>query len=288
MENIFSYQEVWDIINTGYVEPAAGDEFTTAEQTTLTENRKKNLKAIYILHQGIHESIMDRVVYIKEVKKAWDSLTRYYKGSDKVKKVRLQTLKRKYELLKMDSTELIAYFFSRALSLVNEMKANGDTIKRHCSLQSYKQRILEKTAVKPVEEALQSQINWNNEANSRRFQDNKGRKFVDRSKVRYYNCQQIGHFQSECPEPRKDVYYNSNKTGGYNNNGGNYNNRTGGYNINIGNYNNHNGSYNNKAGGYNNNGGAYNNKTVVHNNKDGGYRAANQDNKANIAEELDE
>ncbi|XP_026400353.1 uncharacterized protein LOC113296253 [Papaver somniferum] len=140
---------------------------------------------------------MDRVIYIKQVKAAWDGLVSYYTGSDKVKKVRLQTLKIKYELLQMESTETISYFFSKTLNLVNEMKANGDTVEEstvvekilrslpekfeskvtaieECntvatmtlnellgSLQAYEQRLLEKTAAaKQVEEALQSQVNW--------------------------------------------------------------------------------------------------------------------------------
>ncbi|XP_026431826.1 uncharacterized protein LOC113329071 [Papaver somniferum] len=71
---------------------------------------------------------MDRVIYIKEVKRAWDGLISYYQGSDKVKKVRLQTLKRKYELLQMETIETISEFFSKTLNLVNEIKVNGDTI----------------------------------------------------------------------------------------------------------------------------------------------------------------
>ncbi|XP_026440514.1 uncharacterized protein LOC113339436 [Papaver somniferum] len=152
---------------------------------------------------------MYRVVYIKEVKRVWDSLTSYYKGSDKVKKVRFQTLRKKYELLQMDSTELIKDFFSKTLSLVNEMKANGATIDdtaiiekilhslpkkfeskvtaiEECntvsdmkidevlgSLQSNEQIMLEKFFIRPVEEALQSQTNWNSrqQSNSTKSQD---------------------------------------------------------------------------------------------------------------------
>ncbi|XP_026459960.1 uncharacterized protein LOC113360701 [Papaver somniferum] len=167
-------------------------------QTLLTGNRKKNSNT-YILHQGIHESLMDRVIYIKQAKPAWDGLVSYYTGSDKVKKVRLQTLKRKYELLQMQTTETISYFFSKTLNLVNEMKANGDTIEdsaivekilsslpekfeskviaiEECntvatmtlnellgSLQAYEKRLQEKiVAAKQVEEALQIQVRWRN------------------------------------------------------------------------------------------------------------------------------
>ncbi|XP_026409890.1 uncharacterized protein LOC113304986 [Papaver somniferum] len=128
MENIFTYQEVWDIVKDGYVEPVEGAVVEEAAQTLLTENIKKNFKATYIIHQGIHESLMERVIYIKQAKAAWDGLVSYYTGSDKVKKVRLQTLKRKYELLQMETTETISDFFSKTLNLVNDMKNNGDTI----------------------------------------------------------------------------------------------------------------------------------------------------------------
>ncbi|XP_026399214.1 uncharacterized protein LOC113295071 [Papaver somniferum] len=128
MENIFIYQEVWDIVKDGYDEPTEGVIFTAEQQTALTANMKNNSKATYILHQSIHESLMDRVIYIKEAKAAWDVLVNYYKGSEKVKKVRLQTLKRKYEPLQMESSETISDFFSKTLNLVNEMKVNGDTV----------------------------------------------------------------------------------------------------------------------------------------------------------------
>ncbi|XP_026399226.1 uncharacterized protein LOC113295085 [Papaver somniferum] len=196
MEDIFIYQEVCDIVKDGYVEPAKGTVLTAQQQNALTVNMKSNYKTTYILHQGIHESLMDKVIYIKEAKRAWYGLINYYKGFDKVKKVRLQTLKRKYEQLQMETTETISEFFSKTLNIVNEMKVNNYTIEdsaivekilrslpekfeskvtasEECntaatmtlnellsSLQAYEQRLSEKTvAAKQVEEALQSQIN---------------------------------------------------------------------------------------------------------------------------------
>ncbi|XP_026440524.1 uncharacterized protein LOC113339475 [Papaver somniferum] len=155
---------------------------------------------------------MDRVIYIKQVKAAWDGLVSYYTGSDKVKKVRLQTLKRKYELLQMESTETISDFFSKTLNLVNNMKANGDTVEdstvvekilrsflekfeskvtaiEECntvatmtlnellgSLQAYEQRLLEKTTdAKQVEEALHSQVSWRNNQGKSNAGNSQGR-----------------------------------------------------------------------------------------------------------------
>ncbi|XP_026400210.1 uncharacterized protein LOC113296086 [Papaver somniferum] len=63
MENIFRYQEVWDIVDTGYVEPAANAVLTAEQTTALQESRKQKEKSTYILHQCVHESLFDRIVW---------------------------------------------------------------------------------------------------------------------------------------------------------------------------------------------------------------------------------
>ncbi|XP_026441683.1 uncharacterized protein LOC113340837 [Papaver somniferum] len=186
MENIFKYQEVWDIVDTGYVEPEANAASTPEETSALQENRKKNAKATYILHQGVHESLFDRIVYISEAKKAWDALKTYYKGSDKVKKVRLQTLRRKYELLQMESSEKVSDFFSRKLSVVNEMKSNGDIIQDAA--------IVEKI-LRSLPETFEAKVTAIEECNSATTMS------LDEI---------LGHFKRECPEKKVETRNNAN------------------------------------------------------------------------------
>lgn len=128
----------------------------------------------------------------KTAKEAWDSIIKIYKGVEKVQKVRLQTLHRQFELLQMEKSESISDYFSQTLALVNQMKANGETIGDQQivekilrtltlqfeyivtsieesrdlsiltvdeligSLQMHEQRLKEKSKI--VEEALQSQL----------------------------------------------------------------------------------------------------------------------------------
>ena len=48
-----------------------------------------------------------------------------YGGDAKVKKVKLQALKRQYELLQMKSDESVADYFTRLVTLTNQMKNCG-------------------------------------------------------------------------------------------------------------------------------------------------------------------
>ena len=50
-----------------------------------------------------------------------------YKGDDKIKRVRLQTLRRQYELLQMDTTKTVDIYINKVLALTNQMKTNGET-----------------------------------------------------------------------------------------------------------------------------------------------------------------
>jgi len=65
----------------------------------------------------------------KTAKVAWDSLVKTYKGVERVQKVRLQVLRRQFELLQMEDSESVSDYFSRTLALVNQMKTNGETIR---------------------------------------------------------------------------------------------------------------------------------------------------------------
>lgn len=55
-------------------------------------------------------------------------LQKTYGGVEKIKKVRLRTFMRQYELLQMEEKETINEFFARIGKLVNQMKAYGKTM----------------------------------------------------------------------------------------------------------------------------------------------------------------
>ncbi|XP_075488040.1 uncharacterized protein LOC142527188 [Primulina tabacum] len=126
MEVLFGYQEILDIIKEGFTEPDNVETLSKDDQSILQENRKKDRKALLIIFQAVDSNNFEKTATAKTAKDAWDTLLRSYKGVEKVQKIRLQTLRRQFELLQMEKTETISNFFTRMLALVNQMKANGE------------------------------------------------------------------------------------------------------------------------------------------------------------------
>ena len=65
MKALFRGQDVWEIVQYGYAEPAnmtTYSNLTQAEKDVLREQRKKDGKALFYIHQAMHESILPRVV----------------------------------------------------------------------------------------------------------------------------------------------------------------------------------------------------------------------------------
>ena len=88
MKYLLRGQYVWDIVQNGYTEPAyqaAYNNLTQYEKDALWEQRKKDRKDMFYIHQSMHESILPRVAATYNAKHAWVTLETAYQGLEKVK-----------------------------------------------------------------------------------------------------------------------------------------------------------------------------------------------------------
>ncbi|XP_019430343.1 PREDICTED: uncharacterized protein LOC109337758, partial [Lupinus angustifolius] len=126
MKAIMGFQEIADIVELGY--PQLGAEPSEQDRVAFRENKRKDCKAMCLLHQCVDEAHFEKIASAQTSQEAWIILEKCNKGADQLKKVRLQTTRRQYELMQMEPNEKIAQFFNRVICLTNQMKACGESM----------------------------------------------------------------------------------------------------------------------------------------------------------------
>ena len=128
MKAILGAHDVWEIVEKGFDEPENEVSLSQTQKDSLRDSRKRDKKALCLIHQGLDEDTFEKVVEARSAKEAWEKLRTSYKGADQVKKVRLQTLRGEFEALQMKEGELVSDYFSRVLTVTNNLKRNGEKL----------------------------------------------------------------------------------------------------------------------------------------------------------------
>ncbi|GKB19926.1 retrovirus-related pol polyprotein from transposon TNT 1-94 [Tanacetum coccineum] len=129
MKTYLKSQGLWKVVETDESTPALGENPTVAQLRTYdTESLKKD-KALTCLHSGIADQIFTSIMDLETPKAVWDKLQETFEGTDRVKAVRLLTLKREFELLRMKDDELVKDYSARMVDVVNQMRLHGEVVK---------------------------------------------------------------------------------------------------------------------------------------------------------------
>ncbi|XP_019415157.1 PREDICTED: uncharacterized protein LOC109326544 [Lupinus angustifolius] len=201
MKALMGYQKVDEIVEQGFQPLIEGG---TEEQRRMhKENKKKDCKAMFLLHQCVDEAHFEKISGAENSKEAWLILEACNHGAEQLKKVRLQTLRRQYELMHMESNERVAQFFNKVITHTNAMKACKEKISDQSiikkilrtltprfdhivvaieeskkieemkvqdlqgSLEAHEQRLIERSNERPVDQALQAQLTDRRSLNGR-------------------------------------------------------------------------------------------------------------------------
>jgi len=112
---------VLENVETEIKEPGAGS--TESQIAEHKEAIRRDGKVLFLIHQCVVSNIFEKIQASSSAKEAWDILAKCYISGDKVRKVRLQSLRRQYELQQMEASERIADYFTRVLNLADQMKS---------------------------------------------------------------------------------------------------------------------------------------------------------------------
>uniref|UniRef100_A0A251T6N3 Putative zinc finger, CCHC-type n=1 Tax=Helianthus annuus TaxID=4232 RepID=A0A251T6N3_HELAN len=237
MKVLLESQELWSIVEDGYQE--LGNNPTNEANTAYRESIKRDKRALHIIFQSVNDTVFERIAMTNSSKEAWNILHKSYKGENRVKTVRLQTLRCEFDALKMNDGKSVEDYFNRITLIVNQLRMNEEKISEQRIvekilrsmtrnfesvvitieetknledvsteelmgiLQSHELR-MKRYEDPPIEHAFQVQ-----NANQDRFRQNRnggigrGRgRIRDRylSSIRCYNCQKLGHTAKFCKQ----------------------------------------------------------------------------------------
>jgi hypothetical protein len=118
----------WDCVEKGFIEPDANvvAAMTAVQRKTLEELKQKEGKAKSYILVSLDDSIFPKIIGAKIAKEAWDILKLAYKGNDKVKTVRLQTLRTQFETLKMSESESVDQFMTKVMGIITRLRINAE------------------------------------------------------------------------------------------------------------------------------------------------------------------
>ena len=97
-------------MENGFQEPANATTYNAlsrVERDLFRDNMKKDAKSLFYIFQVVHESVFLRVAAATKSKKTWDTLQTTYQGMEKVKRTKLQMLRRDIETFCMTVTLFI-------------------------------------------------------------------------------------------------------------------------------------------------------------------------------------
>ncbi|CAN6688423.1 unnamed protein product [Malus baccata var. baccata] len=118
MTTIFKSYDLWDMVQHGYELPemeidALDEDLIETQLKTLKQNRMEDARALRIIQGVVSDTIFQRITNEETAKGAWEVLQQKYRGDTKVRKVKLQSIRRDFEYTRMRKNELLKNYFTR-------------------------------------------------------------------------------------------------------------------------------------------------------------------------------
>ncbi|TXG69605.1 hypothetical protein EZV62_004540 [Acer yangbiense] len=128
MKSYLKAFELWEYVAEDKQVPPLRANPTIAQMKQYEEEEMKKDKAVTCLHSALSDSVFTSIMHLETSKSIWDELKNKFEGSERVKSVKLLTLKREFENMKMKDSETVNDYSSKLSNLVNQMRLYGDVM----------------------------------------------------------------------------------------------------------------------------------------------------------------
>nr|GEY13306.1 copia-type polyprotein [Tanacetum cinerariifolium] len=128
MKALLGSHDVWEIVEKDIEKVDDESSLNATQRVDLQKARKKDQSALTLIYQFVYDAMFKKVKNATTSKETCEILQNTFKGINKVKNVRLQTLRREFKKLQMEESETISDYFTRVLTISNEIKKNGKSL----------------------------------------------------------------------------------------------------------------------------------------------------------------
>ncbi|XP_048235720.1 uncharacterized protein LOC125371225 [Ricinus communis] len=119
---------LWEIVEHNSLVPPLRADPTIAQIKYHEEERMKRHKAVTTIYSALPDCVFTKIMQLEAAKDIWDELEKQYEGDARDKIVRILTLKREFELLKMKDNETVKEYSTKVLGLINQMRLYEEDI----------------------------------------------------------------------------------------------------------------------------------------------------------------
>ncbi|KAG7543596.1 Zinc finger CCHC-type [Arabidopsis thaliana x Arabidopsis arenosa] len=131
MRTTLMNKDLWEVVKDGVPESTTQlHETPGADKGKEAANWKalkaKDIAALQIIQHTVADVVFDKILSATSAHQAWKLLEHSYQGNEKVKTVRLQSLRREFENLKMKEGENVKAYSDRIQAVANQMRALGE------------------------------------------------------------------------------------------------------------------------------------------------------------------
>ena len=119
---------LWDVVEVGEDPRPVGPNPTLNQMKLYEELKARKPRALTCIHSALSDAVFTRIMACESPKEVWDKLKEEFEGSFRVKAVKVLTLKREFELLRMKEGETVKEYSSKLLELVNKIRILGEVI----------------------------------------------------------------------------------------------------------------------------------------------------------------
>ena len=139
---------LWEIVDVDKQVPPLSANPTVAQMKQHEEEKQKRDKAVTCLHSALTNGVFTSIMHLETAKQIWDRLKESFEGNERVKAIKLLTLSREYEMLRMKENESVKGYSSKLMELVNHMRLYGEVMEDHKMVKKILVSLLEKFEAK--------------------------------------------------------------------------------------------------------------------------------------------